>query len=428
MLRIKKITIENFRGIRLPIVLDFVKGGNYTSALIYGRNATGKSSIVDAWEWLSSFEIQPLSREGVSIADFPHRASNGINSYISVEFDHSSITNVKVEFNKNRITTPNLTGKYSEYNQISAYPNYLRYSDLQSFVYKTKAERYKYIAKFFGLEKLSILQDTIQTAFNKQSLKLIDYNNRLNANNDAIVKITKVKPIDEQNIVNFINSIGTKHGIPAIIKFIDADKVKTALKEIVQTNPVAKELSEWKAFQLKQNQFYPIPTVKQSCAEVENLFTDLKQNEETIKQLILSELYKLSIEVLPKLEDKTKCPVCDNIYEGDLLKHIQEKHSTLDELNKSKNKFDERKSTLEKQFDKLAKKTTVIQSENSSNILILLKPFFDDLEAINNGLPSIVATLRKELKDLQELKISSEIAISKIDDIISNYEPRYFAS
>ncbi len=52
MLKIKTIIIENFRGVRLPIVIDFVKGNKLTSALIYGRNGTGKSSIVDAWEWL----------------------------------------------------------------------------------------------------------------------------------------------------------------------------------------------------------------------------------------------------------------------------------------------------------------------------------------------------------------------------------------
>lgn len=43
MLRINKITIENFRGIKSPVIVDFYKGGRPTSALIYGRNGTGKS-------------------------------------------------------------------------------------------------------------------------------------------------------------------------------------------------------------------------------------------------------------------------------------------------------------------------------------------------------------------------------------------------
>ena len=80
MLKIKTITIENFRGIKPPLTMDFVKGGNHSSVLIYGRNGTGKSSIVDAWEWLNNFEIVGLKKEGVSTKDYPHKSSNGDNS------------------------------------------------------------------------------------------------------------------------------------------------------------------------------------------------------------------------------------------------------------------------------------------------------------------------------------------------------------
>ena len=91
MLKIKKITIENFRGIRLPISIEFTKGKNYTSALLFGRNGTGKSSIVDAWEWLNNFKIAGLSKEGILTSDFPHKSCKGENSYIDVEFEHPSI-------------------------------------------------------------------------------------------------------------------------------------------------------------------------------------------------------------------------------------------------------------------------------------------------------------------------------------------------
>jgi AAA15 family ATPase/GTPase len=134
MLKIKKITIENFRGLRLPISVDFVKGSKTTSALIYGRNGTGKSSIVDAWEWLLNFNIENLRREGISANDFPHKASGGINSYISVDFQHASINNVTLTFNPKKITTPTITGEYNEFKAYSKYPNYLRYTDLNEFI------------------------------------------------------------------------------------------------------------------------------------------------------------------------------------------------------------------------------------------------------------------------------------------------------
>ncbi|MDO8548840.1 MAG: hypothetical protein Q7S39_01640, partial [Ignavibacteria bacterium] len=404
----------------MPIVIDFMNGNNYTSALIYGRNGTGKSSIVDAWEWLNRFQILHLSREGVLFTDFPHKASGGNNSYISVDFHHSTISTVKATFNSRKITTPTITGEYDQFIALSTYPNYLRYSDLQDFVYKTKAERYKYIAKFFGLEKFSLLQDTLQAAINKQISNLQNHQTQLNASTAAINAITGFKTVDENTVVKFINSIGGKHKLPAITQFKEADSIRTASENIVSANPVTKELTEWQAFQRKQDQFYTIAPVKANCTALEKVFTDLKKNEESIKQLILSNLYELSIEVFPTLEDKTKCPVCDNEFEGDLLKHIKEKHSTLDALNKKKLEFDTKKAALEKQFENLTRKIAAIQSESSAIILTALKAFFDDLNTINATLPTITATLKKQLKDLCKIEISSDPAIAKIESIITS--------
>jgi hypothetical protein len=420
MLKIKKITIENFRGIRLPIVLDFVKGSNLTSAVIYGLNGTGKSSIVDAWEWFNNFEILFLSREGVSYVDFPHKASGGNDSYIAVDFQHPTIKTIKAKFNNKKIATPIITGEYDQLKTLSTYPNFLRYSDLQDFVYKRKAERYKYIAKFFGLEQFSLLQDTLQTAINKQKLNLQNHQTDLDRNISAINSITGLITVDENTVVKFINSIGIKHKIAPIIHFKDANTVKSALEKIVRTNPVAKELSEWKAFQVKQNQFYPIPTLKVNCITLENHFTDLKKDEENIKQLILSSLYELSIEIIPKLEDKNKCPVCDNEFEGDLLKHVFDKHASLKALNKKKTEFDNKKAALEKQIENLTRKIVAILSENSTVVLITLQSFFNDLDAINNALPTINTIVKKQLKDLENIEISTNPVIEKIEGIITN--------
>nr|QNO47373.1 hypothetical protein LNGCCOLK_00051 [Methanosarcinales archaeon ANME-2c ERB4] len=81
-----------------------------------------------------------LKKEGVSAKDYPHKSSNGEDSYTLVEFNHSTINSVKVTFDPSRITKPNTSGEYSQFKSLSKYPNFLRYSDLQDFVYKTKTE------------------------------------------------------------------------------------------------------------------------------------------------------------------------------------------------------------------------------------------------------------------------------------------------
>lgn len=421
MLKIKKLTIENFRGLRLPISIDFVKGKKTTSALIYGRNGTGKSSIVDAWEWLLNTSIENLDREGISLADLPHKASGGNNCYITAEFQHSSIGTVTAQFNPKKISVPTRTGKFDEFKSLSNYPNFLRYIDLNEFVCnKRPAERYKYIAKFFGLEKFSMLQDTMQTAINKQKTNLDSLQSAFDASSKTINAITCLTTVDEATVVTFINTIATKHKLPPITTFKEAETVKTALQKIVQKNPVTKELIEWKAFQLRQNSFYPIATTKANCIALESLFIELKQNEESMKQLILSSLYELSIEIIPKLEDKSKCPVCDESFDGDLLKHITAKHDSLSALTIKKKEFDTKKSLLEKQLEEISRKIAAIEAESSVVVLAAYQAFFDDLTTINSTLPTLIATLKKQLKDLTTLSISNDTALGKIDSIISN--------
>lgn len=421
MLKIKKITIENFRGLRLPVSIDFVKGSKTTSALIYGRNGTGKSSIVDAWEWLLNTSIENLERGGISLADLPHKASGGNNSYITVEFQHSSIGIVTAQFNPKKVSVPIRTGEYDEFKTLSNYPNFLRYIDLNEFVCnKRPAERYKYIAKFFGLEKFSLLQDTMQTTINKQKSNLQNLQSTFESSSLSINAITGQTTVDEVTVVAFINTIASKYKLPSITSFKEAETIKTALQKLVQKNPITKELTEWKAFQLRQNSFYPIASAKVNSISLEKLFTELKQNEENIKQLILSSLYELSIEIIPKLEDKSKCPVCDETFNGDLLKHITTKHNSLSELTKKKTEFETKKSLLEKQFDGLSRKIAVIEAENSSFVLTAFQNFFNDLTVINSTLPSLIATLKKQLKDLNTLSISDDNAIGKIENIIVN--------
>jgi len=150
-MKIKKITIENFRGIKRPLVLDFKKGKNFSSVALYGRNGHGKSSIVDSWEWLYSNKIEHLAREGAAAKEYPHKGSNGQDCYIEVEFDIKELSTLKQEYDRNKITQPVITGDHDKFKSIIKHPCHLRYRDLQTFVYFKKAERYTHLAKIFRI-------------------------------------------------------------------------------------------------------------------------------------------------------------------------------------------------------------------------------------------------------------------------------------
>lgn len=424
MLKIKKIKIENFRGIKSPVIIDFYKGGSATSALVYGRNGTGKSSIVDGWEWLINSKIDFLSKEGVSERDYPHKLSNGDNSYVEVEFVHPDINSVKATFNKNRIKLPTHSGEYDSFKAQTIYPNYLRYSDLQEFVYKSKGDKYKYIAKFFGLEQFIKNQSDIQSSLTRLTNQLTNIESQLQVENETITKITGSEVVDESTVVSFINSIAVNYKIDEILEFKDSYKVKQAMSEIIKANPIAAELAAWKAFQTRLNQFYSFAEVVQNCIDLEIVFNELKKDEKNITNLILIELYSKASETLSKLDDKTKCPVCDKIFEGDLTEHISNKHKVLETLNKQKKEYISKRDAILHKLEQKSRKIAIIQAESNDKVLIALQPFFSDIEFIENELPHITTELKKPFKDLDSLKLSTNEDILKID-AISKRETEY---
>jgi hypothetical protein len=417
MLKIKKITIENFRGIKSPVVIDFVKGGRQTSALIYGRNGTGKSSIVDAWEWLINSKIDYLSKEGASERDYPHKLSDGNNVYINVDFTHPTISSAKTLYNKTRITNPTNSGEYNDFKTHTIYPNYLRYSDLQEFVFKTKGDKYKYIAKFFGLEKFTKNQSDLQASLTRISNQLLQFQSQLFENKKAVIKITGNSIVNEESIVSFINTIAEKYKFDNIPDFKSAYKAKTALSEIVKANPIAADLAAWNEFQSRINQFYILPQVVQDCNDIDSIFKGLKSDEANITNLILIELYASATETLSKIANKTKCPVCDKIFDGDLVKHISDKHKTLEALNKKKTEYIDKRIEILTKLDSITKKLAIIKSEKNEKVLLAFKSFFNEVEVLVSELPNCISELKKLLKDLGTLNLSNHIAILTINSL-----------
>ena len=408
MLKINKITIENFRGIKSPVIIDFIKGGRPTSALIYGRNGTGKSSIVDAYEWLIHSKIDYLSKEGVSERDYPHKLSNNDNVYINIDFTHPIISSAKSIFNKARITTPINSGEYENFKLHTVYPNFLRYSDLQEFVFKTKGDKYKYIAKFFGLEKFTKNQSDIQSSLSRISAKLQQFNDQLIDNNQTVSKIIGNDFVDETSIVTYINTIASKYKFGKIKEFKEAYKIKASLSKIVNANPITAELAAWKAFQLRLNQFYSLPKIIQDCIDLETIFKDLKNDEANITKLILIDLYTSATETLAQLEDKSICPVCDKTFDGDLEKHIFNKHRALDALNKSAKEYKSKRVELIGKLELIMRKLAIIQSETNEKVLLALNSFFLNIRLLDTQLPTILVDLKKPIKDIDSLSLSSQ--------------------
>ena len=419
MLTIKKITVENFRGIRLPLTLEFYKGSKPTSAILYGRNGTGKSSIIDAWEWLITFGIKELNKENVSPSDYPHKLSNGDDCSIKVDFEHPSVKSVSATYNKKKITVPTTGGQYADFKKLTVYPNYLRYSDLQEFVYFSKTDKYKFIARFFGLESFMKNQGDLQSSITKLKTQLLQNETSLAKDVENIREFISLGQIDDITVVTLINTIASRHSIQKISRFKDATTVKTALEALIRQNPVATELAAWLAFQARLDNFYPLPDLKELLVELEDLFSELKKDEQNITKIILTDLYEKGLSILEIVKEKSTCPLCDSTFVGDIVEHIKNKHTALKELQSLKSKFDKKKLDVEKIVQQIQKKITGITGENNTIVLQEFEDFFKDIKSISEDLPTISDEINKNVTELSKLETSTNNAVTNVDKLIT---------
>src|SRR5437867_1013046 len=87
MSSLRQLTIEYLRGSVMPFSLHFEKGRNLT--VIYGENATGKSTICDAFEFLSKGKVSSLENRGLgqTIRFWPSTGKS--TSHVSVSLETS---------------------------------------------------------------------------------------------------------------------------------------------------------------------------------------------------------------------------------------------------------------------------------------------------------------------------------------------------
>jgi AAA15 family ATPase/GTPase len=60
---LQKLTISHLRGSVVPFALSFEKGKKLT--IVYGENATGKTTICDAFEFLAHGRVGSLENRGL---------------------------------------------------------------------------------------------------------------------------------------------------------------------------------------------------------------------------------------------------------------------------------------------------------------------------------------------------------------------------
>lgn len=214
-MKIAKIDIESFRGIPGHCSLDFRdKSGKACSAIIYGGNGSGKSSIVDAIE----YNLQGRIERSEKILIF-RRPSAQCMSYVdykdaitTIEFDNGIINNRSIVFGydekMNLITYQRIPEDFLPEYKYS--PIVLRRNDIISFNMCEVARKQLLLSQFFYdfNTKLKVEDDPVVLELKEKLLSLKSQRKEWSAEIINITKLSKeeVNKNFNNNFLAFIKS------------------------------------------------------------------------------------------------------------------------------------------------------------------------------------------------------------------------------
>ncbi|MFW6047406.1 MAG: AAA family ATPase, partial [Candidatus Woesearchaeota archaeon] len=237
---IDKLEIRGFRGILAPFEFDLE--GN--SAVIYGKNGTGKSSITDAWEWFHQEEIEHLKREGAKHWAYPHCEAEKGQTYVKVYFEDKIMEEeITVEYNHDRPTKPNIYGNKESFNEIAPHPCHLRFNDLTNFVYYTKAEKYDTLARFMGFNSQVEFQKSLKRIGRKFEEKLNSWDKKKDIALENYLNHIDEDKIKSKKIITKINDLLDKWGFEKIKNYSELDGKLDEFRSQIENDPIAEKLS-----------------------------------------------------------------------------------------------------------------------------------------------------------------------------------------
>ncbi len=157
--RIKRLKIEDFRGATQPLDLEF--DDSKSIVLIFGENGTGKSTIVDAIEFVGAGSTTFLD-------DWKLGKGKRKERYIPALGKELSDVSISLEFGQ-QIYTATLNHKGLNLCNTGGKPDtrVLRRKSLQAFIDADPAQRYKQVAAFLDIPQIEASEASLRDALHE---------------------------------------------------------------------------------------------------------------------------------------------------------------------------------------------------------------------------------------------------------------------
>jgi len=326
MPRIKNLKAKWFRGI-VKTSLEF----NGKSIILFGENGQGKSSFVDALEYLLKGQVSYLE-EAQSISTsrhVPHISADKKNCEVEIEFQDGS----KIIRNfRQGIQIPTHTQSYFQQGVESLF--ILRRKYLLDFILAQPAPRYERLA---ALVRISDLENVELSLMHKRDqlkgeVERIKYN--LKDIQGQTEKLLGREVESEEQLMAILNEKLKSLRQPPLGSFNEIGQRKTdAVSSTKSPEEMTKASEVSKAIEIVEQLKEKLATFERHKVFWDKV-SNLQQDKEKLKELMFKQLLEQGQNLIKQI-DWSKCPLCLQPIERDeILSSIESRLRSLEHVTK----------------------------------------------------------------------------------------------
>jgi len=395
--KIKKIYIKSIRGIKNSLLLSL----DEKSALFYGDNGTGKSSISDSIEWFYTDKVSHLSGNEIDLKDALRNSNSSESDISTIEISYN---NSSIDSNKNLISkkgkliveSPPLTKELEQYYSDSEKENLiLRYQYLRDFIDQTKGDKLKYLSDIIGFSEVTKIKEVLKKVFNSinTEIKTQNFEAQVNVQKKTLIEKIGASVSQEKDLCEKINEIILPLKTGFIVKSIeDINNVLNHIKKPANT----KLLSE---LQFLENINNKLSTLKNEIEFIDNEyekyfieFNKIAADVQSIMQTFLVDLLRIGDNVITKkFHNEDSCPLClQSINIEELKLDIERRLKIIEESSKVKAEYDLSKLSILDIIAERIKRIEIISNDD------LIK------DSVNENIKKAIDGLILKLKQYQK--------------------------
>jgi DNA repair exonuclease SbcCD ATPase subunit len=354
MVKIKSIEIYGIRGIKQCSTLNL----DEKSALIFGENGTGKSSLTDAIEWYYFNGIQHLTSEELDSTKGRGALRNlfipdNEDAYVMIHYSDKVLDSKKSMNNSFKTSVSNESEEFNEFITISQTEKLiLRYEDLVKFIISPKNGKLETLQNIIGFAEVDDIRDLLKKTTGRisRNIKTANYDNQKNAQQAVVLENLSQNAYTNEQLFTGVNKLIEPLKIGKEIKSLK--DIQDTLKKIETKEDTAliEQISFYTKIGENLNEVVGnVDIINTSYKSYYTKYISLQKDHEKIKKLQLLALLKEGQSVLINdvIQDNY-CPLCQQEKSKiELIAELNERIKELEELEQEKNGLNEHGQGLE---------------------------------------------------------------------------------